>query len=197
MRFPPEVYQRAQELFNAIPRPPAEQIAERLLAEQATGSLRVDPGAVPKAKTVRDWIERGWIFLREQDAPWSLGDEDGNDIAVVLLVARWLNDGGWPPFLWPTKGVAKWITRIARAYPDLADHPGMLFRVAQQANGPVEHIGHVARFLAYTPWRDQGKALNEASKTEAVDTAVGLVGGSKFLDQVTDLDPKLRWFISR
>ena len=170
-----EVFDRAQELYNAQPTPTATQLAEQLSKEQD------DLGATPSPSTIGDWIEKAWLTFDPEDAPWTLAKANGEDAALVLEVIRALIENSDQPGAWgkrPSRVVATWIVRIRRAYPpdDLED-PLLVYYLAAVARRGGEHLEKVETFLAFTPWRDDGDALARAIHGELVSFDVASTFG--------------------
>ena len=156
--FGQEVYTRAQELLSEDPTPTGAVIADKLAAAF---------DECPSERTVNDWIARGVIAPRDEDAAWRLTDSAPEDISLVLGIARALieasADEHWRARhpAWPTRAVAEWIVRLRRAYPELKDSVRTyeLAYLARHSDGRW-----IEATLAFTPWRDKGAALASARK---------------------------------
>lgn len=157
-RWSPDVFDRAQDLYNARPTPAPGRLAEQLSREQA------ELGETPSESTIRDWIKNGWITLDPEDAPWSMTQSQGEDAALILDVIRALISESGQPFSWPrrpSRQVASWIVRIRRAYPDITDMRAVYFAATLARRGG-DSLERVETLLAFTPWRDDAEALARA-----------------------------------
>jgi len=138
---------------------------------------------IPSAKTVSEWITKGWININERDAPWSIADGPAEDMALVLPIARSLLEIPYPRTRWPRRALAEWIVRIRRAFPDFDDMQciyqlAWTMEAAELIAGRAETSGELDLatslrnstqvFLAFTPWRDEGAGLFDAIERQVI-----------------------------
>ena len=79
LRFPIDVYEDAQVLFNQKPKPGWALMVREL--------KEAHPDGYPRESTLADWEKKGIISPDEEDEPWVLGSEDeftSEDDGLVL-----------------------------------------------------------------------------------------------------------------
>lgn len=174
-RTDPEIVAFAQAVFNERPEPSHAEIARRLDAEFAERSV--------SAVTVGDWIKSGRIQKDPDSAPWSMETTEPTDIELVNEITRLrarehANDpmtitaarlGFERRFRPPTRGQARWVVRIRRAYPELTDL-GLVWHAATTA--ARGHQSVVEGLLTYAPWRDDAECLAAAVRDGIEDYSV-------------------------
>jgi hypothetical protein len=162
LRYPLEVYESAQQLYNLMPRPTWTSMEIDL--------RRMYPDGSPSEGALRLWEKRGIITDDEEDAPWEFGSGEygPEDDGLILDWAHWdasvnaairIHNPESRTFLpWrPSRRMARWVVHILRAVPELdRDNPGQMGWVKSLARAALGQPGPnaVALALALKPWRN-------------------------------------------
>jgi hypothetical protein len=141
----------------------------------------INRGAVPERISRRTIVRRLKEARRdEQSRRWTFTDSEPEDAALVLATVRSDTVASATDFpgegLRPlTRAEAEWVIRLKRAYPELAEHEGLVRSLAgwlvsdPPLRDPMELY---EEFLAWTPWRDGGAAMWEAFRRLATSWEV-------------------------
>lgn len=161
-RTDPKVVEFAEAVYNESPEPSHAEIARRLDAEF--------PEKAVSAVAIGDWIRKGLIRKDPDSAPWSMETAEPTDLELVNEITRYRArlHAGDPltvtaaalgierPFRKPTRGQARWVVRIRRAYPELSDLELIWHAASVAARG---NSAAVEGLMTYAPWRDGAESL--------------------------------------
>lgn len=168
------MYEDAAYYLSQTPTPSAVEIAERLYQD---AERRAGPGGevarTPEARTIREWIDKGWIDRLDRPS-WTNADSPPEDWPLVLDVIKALVLERDP--YRPSRGEAGWIVRIRRAFPEFDDLI-LVLHLARLADRGGAHLETAERILAFTPWRDECKALAMAVNDGLLGFEVAFAAG--------------------
>jgi len=163
-RFPLDVFEDAQQLYNATEAPSWRAIADEL--------ARLHPEGAPSESALRQWAVKGIITKEAEDAPWTLGrpgftpEDDRLILQVIsrffLVETAYLEAAHDELHQWrPSHRTAKWLIRITRAGGfNLARWHEMMLAVHLARMATAGRTDEVTAVLAVDPWRVDSNTLD-------------------------------------